>query len=67
MNYREEKPVVHRAQLADRTSAEEEEPQPEMRPIPPEQRATGWTVLRNWCLMLAGLGAIVLAAQWLAG
>ncbi|KGJ12369.1 hypothetical protein EQ718_07125 [Paracoccus versutus] len=66
MTSHEDEPATRRTPFAEKPKTRDA-PEPAETPPTPEQLQSGKAVLLNWCIMLAGFGAIALAAYWLLG
>ncbi|WP_062560962.1 hypothetical protein [Paracoccus aminovorans] len=67
MNLPNDEPAVRRTPFAENPKTDDTPPAEPAAPPAAGEVQAGKTVLLNWCIMLAGLGAIVLAGYWLAG
>ncbi|GLK63156.1 hypothetical protein F8A10_10120 [Paracoccus kondratievae] len=67
MNIIHDEPVVHRVPPAEREPVQDNAT--ETTPAPPSAGTveSGKIVLLNWCIMLAGIGVIIIGGLWLAG
>ncbi|UFM64196.1 hypothetical protein LOS78_01615 [Paracoccus sp. MA] len=66
MNSHEDEPAARRTPFAENPKTGVAPPEP-AEPPATGQVQSGKAVLLNWCIMLAGFGAIAAAAYWLLG